>query len=96
MIGQPWELTDGQVVRLAEPQEFVQFTQPDYAKVTMNFYIAESKRPGCLKVSTESRIYVADPKTRNKFARYWFVIYLGSSYIRTLMLQAVKRRAEQQ
>jgi hypothetical protein len=81
---------------LAEPQEFVQFTQPDYAKVAANFYIAESNRPGCLKVSTESRIYVADPKVRGKFARYWFVIYLGSSYIRTLMLQAIKRRAERQ
>lgn len=25
---------------------------------------------------------------------YWFVIYLGSSYIWTLMLKAIKRRAE--
>jgi len=95
MIGQAWKLTDGQVVRLAEPQEFAQFERPDYAKVAANFYISESERQGCFKVSTESRIYVADPTARKKFARYWFVIYLGSSYIRTLMLQAIKRRAEQ-
>jgi hypothetical protein len=94
MIGQAWKLTDGQVVRLAEPQEFVQFERPDYAKVAANFYISESERQDCFKVSTESRIHVADPATRKKFARYWFVIYLGSSYIRTLMLQAIKRRAE--
>ena len=96
MIGQGCKLTDGQVVRLVEPQEFVQFEQPDYAKVAANFYLSETNRPGCLRVSTESRTYVADPKARKKFARYWFVIYLGSSYIRTLMLQAIKRRAERQ
>jgi hypothetical protein len=96
MIGQAWKLTDGQVVRLTKPQEFVQFERPDYAKVAANFYISESKHSGCFEVSTESRIYVADPAARKKFARYWFVIYLGSSYIRTLMLQAIKRRAERQ
>jgi len=96
MIGEPWKLTDGQVVRLKEPQEFVQFERLDYAKVAGNFCISESGRQGHLKVSTESRIYVADPTARKKFGRYWFVIYLGSSYIRTLMLQAVKRRAERQ
>jgi hypothetical protein len=96
MIGQVWKLTGDQAVRLAQPKEFVQFEQPDYAKVAANFCISESKRHGCFKVSTESRIHVADPKARAKFARYWFVIYLGSSYIRTLMLQAIKRRAEQQ
>jgi hypothetical protein len=95
MIGQPWKLTGDQAVRLAEPQEFVQFERPGYATVAANFYISENERQGCFRVSTESRIYVADPKARAKFARYWFVIYLGSSYIRTLMLQAIKRRAEQ-
>jgi len=96
MIGQPWKLTGDQAVRLIEPQEFVEFGQPDYAKVAANFCVSEGRRDGRFKVSTESRIYVADPTTRKKFARYWFVIYVGSSYIRTLMLQAVKRRAERQ
>ena len=96
MIGQPWKLTGEQAVRLTEPQEFVEFERLDYAKVAANFYISESNRPDYFRVSTESRIYVADPRDRKKFARYWFVIYLGSSYIRTLMLQAIKRRAERQ
>jgi hypothetical protein len=95
-IGQPWKLTGDQPVRLTEPQEFVQFERPDYAKVAANFCVSEGSRDGRFKVSTESRIYIADPATRKKFARYWFIIYLGSSYIRTLMLQAIKRRAEQQ
>jgi len=94
MIGQPWKLTGAQAVRLTEPQEFVQFERPDYAKVAANFCVSEGSRDGHFTVSTESRIYIADPTTRKKFARYWFVIYLGSSYIRTLMLQAIKRRAE--
>jgi len=96
MIGQPWKLTDGQAVQLTEPQEFVQFEKPDCAKVAANFCVSEGNRDGRFKVSTESRIYVADPTTRKKFARYWFAIYLGSSYIRTLMLQAIKRRSERQ
>ena len=95
MIGQPWKLTGDQAIRLAEPQEFVQFERPDYAKVAANFCVSEGSRDGRFKVSTESRIYIADATTRKKFARYWFIIYLGSSYIRTLMLQAIKRRAEQ-
>ncbi len=96
MIGQVWKLTDGQTVRLTEPQEFVQFERPDYAKVAANFYISKFCYDGCFKVSTESRTCVSDPAARKKFARYWFVIYLGSSYIRILMLQAIKRRAERQ
>lgn len=95
MIGQFWKPAGNQAVPLAHVQEFIQFDRPGYAKVAANFYISEGRRDGRLTVSTESRVCVADSEARKKFACYWFVIYLGSSYIRRLLLKAIRRRAEQ-
>jgi hypothetical protein len=94
MVGQFWKLTGGTEVPLAHPQDFVEFEQPDYAKVAGNFYVSQADGYGNVRVSTESRTYVPDPRTRKKFGRYWRVIYPGSAYIRVLMLKAIKRRAE--
>ncbi len=48
--------------------------------------------PGSL--TTETRVHVADPRSRRKFARYWRVIRPFSGLIRVLILRAAKRRAE--
>jgi hypothetical protein len=47
-----------------------------------------------LRLSTETRVHVADPVARRKFGRYWFVIRPFSGLIRTSILRAVKRKAE--
>lgn len=94
IIGQPWELSGGKSVVVADPQEFLGFDQPDYAKVAANFFIMPNGEHGDFKVTTETRIHVADPKSRRKFARYWRVIYPGSAWIRRMWLKAIKRRAE--
>jgi hypothetical protein len=48
--------------------------------------------PGAL--STETRVHVAEPAARRKFARYWRVIRPFSGLLRILVLRAAKRRAE--
>lgn len=48
----------------------------------------------CTLLTTETRVYAADASSRRAFARYWRVIYPGSSLIRRMWLRAVKNRAE--
>src|SRR5881227_582698 len=46
------------------------------------------------RLSTETRVHVADPSARRKFARYWRVIRPFSGLTRILFLREVRRRAE--
>lgn len=48
----------------------------------------------CTLLTTETRIYATDASLRRAFARYWRVIYPGSSLIRRMWLRAIKERAE--
>jgi hypothetical protein len=45
-------------------------------------------------LSTETRVHVAEPAARRRFARYWRVIRPFSGLLRILVLRAAKRRAE--
>jgi hypothetical protein len=46
------------------------------------------------RLTTETRVHVADAAARRKFARYWLVVRPFSGLTRRLILRAVKRRAE--
>jgi hypothetical protein len=48
----------------------------------------------CTLLTTETRVHATDASSRRAFARYWRVIYPGSSLIRRMWLRAVKERAE--
>jgi hypothetical protein len=94
MIGQFWKLTGGDSLSIASPDQYLAFNDPRYAKVATNLLISADAAPGRVRLSTETRIHVFDPKTRRKFGFYWRLISLGSGFIRVLWLKAVKRRAE--
>jgi hypothetical protein len=94
LIGQFWKLAGDESIHLANAQEFVEFDQPDYAKAAANFIVSENDGDDSLTVTTETRIHIAEPKTRKKFATYWRIIYPGSAWIRRMWLKAIKRRAE--
>jgi hypothetical protein len=66
----------------------VAYARPDTCKAVVDFRI----EPPFL--TTETRVHVADPAARRKFARYWRVIRPFSGLIRILMLRGAKRRAE--
>lgn len=74
--------------------------QPGFAVAAMNFRLEECDAPACLASSpctlltTETRIYAMDASSCHTFARYWRVIYPGSSLIRSMWLRAIKKRAE--
>jgi hypothetical protein len=74
--------------------------QPGFALAAMNFRLEDcdtKARPDadpCTVLTTETRIYAPDAASRCAFARYWRLIYPGSSLIRRMWLRAIKKRAE--
>jgi hypothetical protein len=93
-IGRFWELSQAESIPLVRAQEFLAFDQPGYAKAVGDFRLSQEKDHDDFVVRTETRIHIADPKARKKFAAYWRIIYPGSAWIRRMWLKAIKRRAE--
>lgn len=93
-IGKFWQATSRSERKPAKNvEEFLAFDQPGFAKAVMNFRIANAMNER-VTVTTETRIYSSDTRTRAKFALYWRLIYPGSALIRVMWLKAIKRRAE--
>jgi hypothetical protein len=93
MIGQPWKLTGCEEPEVPNPQAFLGFSDPVFAKIAANLFVTVDAE-GRTHCSTETRIHVRDPRTRRKFAFYWRIISMGSGWIRVLWLKAIKRKAE--
>lgn len=73
--------------------------QPGFVLAAMNFRLedcdAKANQAGpCTLLTTETRVYAMDASSCRAFARYWRVIYPGSSLIRRMWLRAIKKRAE--
>ena len=60
---------------------------------TINFRVAPAG-DGASDVTTETRVFAADPEALRAFAAYWRVIYPGSALIRIMWLRAIRLRAE--
>ena len=93
LVGRFWKLALEEAPRIPDPQAFLAFDDPAYAKVAANLLITEGE-DGRTRCSTETRVYAPDPATRRKFAFYWSFISMGSAFIRVLWLRAIKRKAE--
>jgi hypothetical protein len=97
----PREIVVGTVVvapphtdRPATPAAFLELADHEgYALATMNFAI-DPRSDGVCVVSTETRVFATDERSRRRFAAYWRLINLGSAFIRLMWLRAIKRRAE--
>ena len=63
-----------------------------FAIAAMNFLVTPNASGGST-VSTETRVFANSDEARRGFARYWRVIYPGSTLIRRMWLRAIKRRA---
>jgi len=91
IVGKFWQLSSG--VHRIEPEEFVAFDTPGFAKAAWNFVV--SARPGGgSRVETETRVVSTDDDARRQFSRYWWLIGRFSALIRRVMLQNIKREAE--
>lgn len=90
-IGHPWSPMGGMVE--TSPQTFTSFRQRDFAKMAVNFHV-QALGDNRSIMSTETRVECTDHHSRRAFARYWRLIGPFSGYIRTRMLDSIKREAE--
>jgi hypothetical protein len=90
LTGQLWRLLGGarDPDAPATADEFLAYARPNACKVVVDF------RVGPNWLSTETRVHVADPASRTKFRRYWFVVRPFSGLIRAVLLRAARDRAE--
>lgn len=66
---------------------------PGNAVATINFRVRD-EGSGWVTVTTETRVFATDVAAQRRFARYWRVIYPGSSLLRYTWLRAIRARAE--
>jgi hypothetical protein len=91
LTGQFWKLLDGgrDDARPRTPEEFYAYERADACKAVIDFRVGEKR------LSTETRVHVADRSARRRFRRYWFVVRPFSGLIRILLLRAARARAEE-
>jgi hypothetical protein len=91
VVGKFWRPDSGLV--LVAPEEFRRFDEPGYAKGALTFTVEEHGSGSLL--ATETRVACTDASALRKFSLYWRVIGPFSGLIRRLMLDQVKRTAEE-
>ncbi len=99
-LSDPSELVLGMVGRTDAPpppvktaEQFAAFNAPDGLRVAFNLRVVDEGN-GVVRVSTETRSLANGDEARRLFARYWRIIYPGSSIIRRVWLDAIIARAE--
>jgi hypothetical protein len=75
------------------PEDFIGFDRPGCVEIVANFRLRPAMG-GATLLTTETRVYATDSAVARRFAAYWRVIYPGSSWIRVMWLEGIKRRAE--
>lgn len=77
---------------IATTGDFAILRDPGYAKAVMNFHYA-ARGDGSTLLETETRVFATSADARRRFAPYWRLIYPGSSLIRRMWLEAIRKRA---
>ena len=88
LAGQFWRLRGSSTPNPKTRDEFLAYDRPDVCKAVIDFRVGEGR------LTTETRVHVADPAARRKFAHYWRVVGPFSGLTRIAVLRAVRRRAE--
>ena len=88
-IGRFWSPTGNMPIRF---DDFSAFSEPGYAKATMNSRAAPDGEGS--RVTTETRVLGTDNRASRKLRVYWLVIRPGSGAIRRSWLKAIRRRLE--
>lgn len=83
----------GRRCSLETAEDYRALADPGFAIAAMSFEIDALPAGGC-RLSTETRVFATDSRSRRRFALYWALIRPGSGFIRRMWLRAIKRRAE--
>jgi hypothetical protein len=83
-IGRPWTPSGGMLTS----SDFATFDEPGWAKMAINFRSADGA------LTSETRAWLTDERSRRLFRRYWLVIRPFSGLTRQSWLGAVRRHAQ--
>jgi hypothetical protein len=90
-LGRPWAPGGRRAPRMAAQADpaafFAGFAEPGWAKMIVNFRVEDGA------VTTETRVWLTDERSRRAFARYWLLIRPFSGLIRRRWLAAAVRRS---
>ena len=89
-VTQPWE--PNVLFRGLAPGEFAAFNDPGYAKIIWTLAVEPTGRDDSI-FSTETRVATTDPKSRERFRRYWSLLSPGILLIRYEILRLIRREA---
>ena len=89
-VTQPWKANVQ--FRGLEPEEFVSFSQPGYAKIAWTLSV-DATGPATSVFRTETRVATTDTESRRLFRRYWSIVSPGVLLIRYEVLRLVRREA---
>lgn len=89
LAGRFWRLAGD--IQHIKAQEFQAFNPPGYAKAAWNFSLHQTEENNT-QLSTETRVYCMDERSREKFKKYWMVIGPFSGLIRKEILRTIKRK----
>lgn len=67
---------------------FAAFDQPGHVKIAFDFRVAGPA------LTTETRVFATDPRSRRRFTAYWLLIRPFSGLIRHEWLRGIRRRAQ--
>ncbi len=90
-VGRPWSPSGGVVPIADEPDPaaaYQVFDEPGWARMAMNFRFVDGV------LSTETRVWLTDPRSRRRFRAYWTTIRPFSGLIRRTWLAAIRGQAE--
>jgi hypothetical protein len=88
--GRFWTPSGGLVA--VEPAHFAAGPPAGLAQAVWNFRLAPER--GGSRLTTETRVRIADPRSARQFRRYWLLIAPFSGLMRRRMLALVRRTAE--
>jgi hypothetical protein len=92
IVGKFWR-PDGGACSKMTPQEFHEFSRPEFARAAWNFAVTE-KSQNSSRMTTETRIQCLGRTARWRFRSYWLIVGPFSGLIRKVMLRQIKIEAE--
>lgn len=93
LAGRFW-LPAGGLERLAGPEDFRAFANPECVKAAWNLRVVETG-PGTSRLTTETRVLGLGDGARRRFRIYWTFVGPFSGLIRRMLLRGVRRSAEE-
>jgi hypothetical protein len=89
-VGRPWKANGD--LRELHADQFCSFHESGFAKIVWNFHVAQLH--GGTRVTTITRVYCTDRRSKRIFSFYWFFIAPFSKWIRRILLGLIKKNVE--